>query len=287
MDEEKKNQFKERELELKNSDDFSEMCVSYCYLADEIRDENDLDWAKSLYIEALKHLEFAVEWWDDFGYRLDDTELLDSKNIEFIFDKWEINVRENRGNVGFVEKDHLYEDLLNYLEKHIGDKERISRIKLEQDNSYTINDVKGPFGTSREGDGKVVYLFTKELDMTAINLVVSTFYHTFVKDEDGDIVRNWAEYDPSQLDTEIIGTVEDEVTFLEIVNKISGDKSDIEKFELFLRKEILEKNIPLIFIDSEDKSINQVNDKSINAVLKKYKDELSIFIREYDQAGDY
>ena len=123
--------------------------------------------------------------------------------------------------------------------------------------------------------------------MTAINLVVSTNYHTFVEDEDGDIVRNWAEYDPSQLDTEIIGTVENEVTFLEIVNKISGDNSDIEKFELFLHKEILEKNIPLIFIDSEDKSIDQINDESINSIIEKYKEELSIFIREYDQAGDY
>ena len=137
MDEEKKTEFKERELELKNSNDFAEMCVSYCVLADEIRDEDDLDWAKSLYIQALKYVEFGVEWWDDFGQRLIDTELLDSKNLGELFDKWEINVRENRGNLGYVEKEELYEDLLYYLETKTDDKERISKINLERENSYS------------------------------------------------------------------------------------------------------------------------------------------------------
>ena len=82
MEEKKKNDFKERERELENSDNLSEMCVSLCDLADEIRDENDLDWAKRLYLEALEYVEFGDEWWDDFSFRLLDTELLDSNNIE-------------------------------------------------------------------------------------------------------------------------------------------------------------------------------------------------------------
>jgi|TARA_B110000503_G_scaffold125928_1_gene193991 hypothetical protein len=287
MDEEKKNKFKERELELKNSDDFSGMCVSYCDLADEIRDENDLDWAKNLYIEAIKYVEFGSEWWDDFGCRLIDTELLDSKNVGVLFDKWEINVKENRGNLSYVEKDELYRDLLNYLETKTDDKERIIKINLEWENSYTINELEGPFGTSRQGDGKFVYLFTNKLDLSAVNLVVSTHYHKFVKDENGNIVRDLTEYDPSHLDTEIIGTIEDEISFLEVINKISKDNSDLEKIKFFIRKEILEKNIPLIFIDSEEKVISQLNDEDIDSVIEKYKDALNIFIREYDQAGDY
>jgi hypothetical protein len=286
IDESTVNDFKERELEIDNSYDVIDKCCAYNDLADEIHGEGGSDWAIKLYIKAFEHVEYAREWWDDFDYIV-DLEKLDKKTLKRLFEKWEINVKENRGNLGYMEKEELYDGLLYQLEKHISDEEWIDKIKTERANSYTIEDLKGPFGTSREGDGKVVYLFTKELDLTAINLVVSTNYHTFVEDEDGDIVRNWAEYDPSQLDTEIIGTVENEVTFLEIVNKISGDNSDIAKFELFLRKEILEKNIPLIFIDSENKSIDQINDESINSVIEKYKEELSIFIREYDQAGDY
>ena len=132
---------------------------------------------------------------------------LDKKSLSKLFEKWRINILENRGNLGHMEKDDLYSDIINHLEEHGDDKKLIKQIKSQQKDSYTIETLDGPFGTMRDGDGKVVYFFSDEVDYDASRLVVSTAYHSFVLDEDGEISRNWAEYDPSQLTTKIAGDI--------------------------------------------------------------------------------
>lgn len=308
MDADLKKQFEDQEQELKDSTDVSELCVGYWQLAEEVNYEGDTDWAKSLYKEALACVEFGIEWWDNF--RNIDTDFLEPQEVQTLIDKWELCVRENRGNLGYVEKDELYEDLLIYVEKKTGDEDRISRITSEQESAFTISDLEGPFGTSRQGDGKIVYLFANELDTSAVDMVVGTHYHRFIRNEDGDIVRDWAEYDPSQLET-AIGAIEDEVSFGEIVSKLGGDSSGDEQskfsvrslfglgskgsqggsssdqFKNFLRDEILENRIPLIFIDNEERTITQLGDYEIDSVVDQHGESLHIYIREYDSAGDY
>ena len=116
-----------------------------------------------------------------------------------------------------------------------------------------IETLDGPFGTMRDGDGKVVYFFSDEVDYDASRLVVSTAYHSFVLDEDGEISRNWAEYDPSQLTTKIAGDIEDELDFSEIANKIASDDSNSVKLEAFVN-ELLENNIPCVFVNTKAKT---------------------------------
>lgn len=308
MDDDLKKQFEEQEQELKERSDVSELCVGYWQLAEEVNYEGDTDWAKRLYKEALRCVESGVEWWDNF--RNIDVEFLDPEEVQTLFDKWELCVRENRGNLGYVEKDELYEDLLRDVEKKTGDEDRMSRIKSEQECSFTMSDLEGPFGTSRQGDGKIVYLFANELDTSALDMVVGTHYHRFIRNEDGDIVRDLAEYDPSLLET-AIGAIENEASFGEIVSKMGGDGSGEEpskfsvrslfglgsrgsqggsssdKFKQFLRDEILGNRIPLIFIDNEEKTITQLGDYDIDSVVDQCNESLHIYVREYDSSGDY
>jgi hypothetical protein len=282
MNDNLKKQFEDQEQELKERSDVSELCVGYWQLADEVNYEGDTDWAKRLYKEALRCVDSGVEWWDNF--RNIDVEFLDPEEVQTLFDKWELCVRENRGNLGYVEKDELYEDLLSYVEKKTDDEDRISRINSEQESSFTISDLEGPFGTSRQGDGKIVYLFANELDTSALDMVVGTHYHRFIRNEDGDIVRDLAEYDPSLLET-AIGAIENEASFGEIVSKMGGSSSD--KFKQFLRDEILGDRIPLIFIDNEEKTIRQLGDYDIDSVVDQCNESLHIYVREYDSSGDY
>ena len=68
---------------------------------------------------------------------------------------------------------------------------------------------------------------------------------------------------------------------------INGKDSATTKFEMLITKEILEKDIPLIFIDSDKNKISQLDKESFKDIIKKYKKQLSIFVREYDHVYDY
>tara|TARA_Y100000588_G_scaffold263745_1_gene278442 strand:- start:26 stop:493 length:468 start_codon:yes stop_codon:yes gene_type:complete len=152
---------------------------------------------------------------------------------------------------------------------------------------YKINELKGPFGYSREGDGTVVYMFVQDLDLNAVQQVVEYAYDNYTEDEEGEEVRDWAEYSPAMLDTETAGEIKDKLNCVEVTKNITTDGSVIEKFELFLVKEVLENKIPLIFLDADEKKIFQINKDNLKAVIKKYKEKLSIYIREYDHIYSY
>ena len=150
-----------------------------------------------------------------------------------------------------------------------------------------IGELKGPFGYRREGGGIVIYMFTQSLDYDAVDQVVEYAYNEYTEDEDGEKTLDWSEYDPSILRTEMAGDIVDESTLEEVTEMINGKDSATTKFEMFLTKEILEKDIPLIFIDSEKNEIFQLDEGSFRDIIKKYKDKLNIFIREYDHIYDY
>ena len=272
--------FSKQQLEIDESDDFSEKCASYLNLASEGAD----DLAPGLYSKAADFVEFAVEWWDDFG-TIASSGKLDKKALAKLFEKWRVNLLENRGNLGNIEKDDLYSDLISHIEDYGQDKKFIELVKSQQKDTYTIETLDGPFGTMRDGDGKVVYFFSDEVDYDACKLVVSSAYNSFVLDEDGEISRNWAEYDPSQLSTEIVGDIEDELDFAEIVNKIDGGDANSAKLEMFIN-ELLEKNIPCIFVNTKEKLITQISNDDLSPIVDCL-DNLKVYVREYDYAGDY
>ena len=65
-------------------------------------------------------------------------------------------------------------------------------------------------------------------------------------------------------------------------------ENNSDKFKLFLKNEILDKHIPLIFVDSEKKVISQIIDfNDLHSIVDLHKERLVIFIREYDHADDY
>ena len=153
--------------------------------------------------------------------------------------------------------------------------------------SYQIKELKGPFGYRRHGGGIVIYMFTENLDYDAVKQVVEYAYNEYTEGEDGEKIRDWAQYDPSILRTKIAGDIEDEWTLEEVTEMINGKDSATAKFEMLITKEILAKDIPLIFIDSDKNKIFQLDEMSFRSIIKKYKDKLSIFVREYDYADNY
>lgn len=153
--------------------------------------------------------------------------------------------------------------------------------------SYQIKELKGPFGYRRHGGGIVIYMFTENLDYDAVKQVVEYAYNEYTKGEDGEKIRDWAQYDPSILRTKIAGDIEDEWTLEEVTEMINGKDSATAKFEMLITKEILAKDIPLIFIDSDKNKIFQLDEGSFRDIIEKYKEELSIFVREYDYVDDY
>lgn len=152
---------------------------------------------------------------------------------------------------------------------------------------YEIKELPGPFGYSRDGDGKVIYLFINEVDYEAITQVIENEYTDVTEDEDGNDVIDFSEYDPSYLNSNMIGEIEDELSMIEIVDQIKGNLNNVEKFELFLSEEVLAKNIPLIFVNSENKTISQINSEDIYEIIDLYQEKLIIYIREYDYLNDY
>lgn len=182
------------------------------------------------------------------------------------------------------ENQNEYEEALKIFQKD-------NSIELEkeegQQKSYEIEALKGPFGYRREGGGIVIYMFPENLDYDAVKQVVEDAYYEYTEGEDGEKILDWVEYDPSILKTEMAGDIEDEWTLEEVTEMINGKDSATTKFERFITKEILAKDIPLIFIDSDKNKIFQLDKESFKDIIKKYKKQLSIFVREYDHVYDY
>lgn len=144
---------------------------------------------------------------------------------------------------------------------------------------YTIEGVETHFGFRREGGGRVVYLFNGEVDYSATEQLTDTLY----TDENDDGEVDFSEYDPSILDTETAGELEDELSMADLVEKIGADGPAVADF---FKKEVYAQNVPVIFVDLEKKIIREVRQDNIEDTIIEHGD-LNIFIREYDHLDDY
>ena len=144
---------------------------------------------------------------------------------------------------------------------------------------FTIEGIKTHFGFRREGGGRVVYLFNGEVDHGATEQLTDTLY----TDENDDGEVDFAEYDPSVLDTKTAGELEDELSMGDLVEKIGANGQAVADF---FKKEVYAQNVPVIFVDLEKKLIREVGQDDIETTISEYGN-LNIFIREYDHLDDY
>ena len=147
---------------------------------------------------------------------------------------------------------------------------------------YIIEGIDSHFGFRREGDGRVIYLFNGEVDYSATEQLTDTLY----TDENDDGEVDFSEYDPSILDTETLGELEDELSIDDLIEKIGTDKPSQTAIVDFFKKEVYAKQIPVILVDIAEKKIKAAGEDEIEKVISE-NSNLNIFIREYDHLDDY
>ena len=154
-------------------------------------------------------------------------------------------------------------------------------------------DENNRWGHAREGGGTVVYLYPSSLPeiYSIIQKIVDTVY-TETCEFEGDESVDFAELDPSYMDTDLAGYLKDTVSMSQITDKVFGKETYIKKFEKFLEKDVLQKQCPLVFINPKNKTVTQILDKKmlkniISTIVNVSGEEYEIFIRNYDHPYDY
>ena len=130
------------------------------------------------------------------------------------------------------------------------------------------------FGFTREGDGKVVYVLSREL-------AIGEFY-IFEKIANKSLGEGqWSQYDPSIAETPS-HVIEDEQNIYELlsINRHSDDL--IRSFFI----EILEQNIKLISINLDKETVSTI-DEVDESFIRNIDENSYVFAREYDHIEDY
>ena len=130
------------------------------------------------------------------------------------------------------------------------------------------------FGFTREGDGKVVYVLSREL-------AIGEFY-IFEKIANKSLGEGqWSQYDPSIVETPN-HVIEDEQNIYELlsINKHSDDL--IRPFFI----EILDQNIKVISINLDKTAISFINEVD-ESFIRNIDENSCVFAREYDHIEDY
>ena len=130
------------------------------------------------------------------------------------------------------------------------------------------------FGFTREGDGKVVYVLSREL-------AIGEFY-IFEKIANKSLGEGqWSQYDPSIVETPS-HVIEDEQNIYELlsINKHSDDL--IRSFFI----EILDQNIKVISINLDKTAISFINEVD-ESFIRNIDENSCVFAREYDHIEDY
>ncbi|MDB9973545.1 hypothetical protein OAD83_01395 [Gammaproteobacteria bacterium] len=133
------------------------------------------------------------------------------------------------------------------------------------------------FGFAREGDGKVVYILSRELAIGEFNVIEKIANQSLGQ-------GRWSEYDPSIVETSNY-VIEDEQNIYELLSINKSSDALVRSFFI----EILTKNIRLILINFEKETISVIDD--INDIddrfIKNIDKNSYVFAREYDYIEDY
>jgi|TARA_B110000902_G_scaffold108514_1_gene128189 hypothetical protein len=130
------------------------------------------------------------------------------------------------------------------------------------------------FGFTREGDGKVVYVLSRELAIGE--------FHIFEKIANKSLGEGqWSQYDPSIVETPS-HVIEDEQNIYELlsINKHSDDL--IRSFFI----EILDQNIKVISINLDKAAVSSIIEVD-ETFIRNIDENSFVFAREYDHIEDY
>lgn len=129
------------------------------------------------------------------------------------------------------------------------------------------------FGFCRDGDGRVVYVLSRELEVGEHKVIEEIANKSLGKEQ-------WSEYDPSIVETTNY-LIEDEQN---IYNLLSIKEPSDLLYVFFM--ELLEKNVKLISVNFENLvigTINQIDD----SFIKNIDENSYVFAREYDHMNSY
>jgi len=129
------------------------------------------------------------------------------------------------------------------------------------------------FGFCRDGDGRVVYVLSRELEVGEHKVIEEIANKSLGKEQ-------WSEYDPSIVETTNY-LIEDEQN---IYNLLSIKEPSDLLYVFFM--ELLEKNVKLISVNFENLvigTINQIDD----SFIKNIDENSYVFAREYDHINSY
>jgi len=130
------------------------------------------------------------------------------------------------------------------------------------------------FGFAREGDGKVVYILSRELAIGEFNIIEKIANQSLGQ-------GRWSEYDPSLVETSNY-VIEDEQNIYELLSINKSSDALVRSFFI----EILTKNIRLILINFEKETISVIDDID-DRFIKNIDKNSYVFAREYDYIEDY
>jgi hypothetical protein len=130
------------------------------------------------------------------------------------------------------------------------------------------------FGFAREGDGKVVYILSRELAIGEFNVIEKIANQSLGQ-------GRWSEYDPSIVETSNY-VIEDEQNIYELLSINKSSDALVRSFFI----EILTKNIQLILINFEKETISVIDDID-DRFIKNIDKNSYVFAREYDYIEDY
>ena len=133
------------------------------------------------------------------------------------------------------------------------------------------------FGFAREGDGKVVYILSRELAIGEFNIIEKIANQSLGQ-------GRWSEYDPSIVETSNY-VIEDEQNIYELLSINKSSDALVRSFFI----EILTKNIRLILINFEKETISVIDDIDDieDRFIKNIDKNSYVFAREYDYIEDY
>ena len=129
------------------------------------------------------------------------------------------------------------------------------------------------FGFCRDGDGRVVYVLSRELEVGEHKVIEEIANKSLGKEQ-------WSEYDPSIVETANY-LIEDEQN---IYGLLSINESSDLLHTFFM--ELLEKNIKVISINFESSAVKTINQID-NSFIKSIDKNSYIFAREYDHINSY
>ena len=130
------------------------------------------------------------------------------------------------------------------------------------------------FGFAREGDGKIVYILSRELAIGEFNIIEKIANQSLGQ-------GRWSEYDPSIVETSNY-VIEDEQNIYELLSINKSSDALVRSFFI----EILTKNIRLILINFEKETISVIDDID-DRFIKNIDKNSYVFAREYDYIEDY